>query len=88
MEGAVLHQADAAVIPQDPLAVLLPLDAGDGVAHDVTVELSRGTRGQRVIGRSLTDDGGHAVRRRWGGYGTRSGHVELFGSYTYSPLSR
>lgn len=44
MEGAVVHQADPAVVPQDPLAVLLPLDAGQGVAHDVAVQLSGGAR--------------------------------------------
>ena len=42
LEGAVFHQADPAVVSQDPLAVLLPLDAGDGVAHDVAVQLSGG----------------------------------------------
>lgn len=44
MEGAVLHQADSTVVSQDPLAVFLPLDAGDGVAHDVAVQLSGGAR--------------------------------------------
>lgn len=64
LEGAVLHQADPAVVPQDPLAVFLPLDAGHGVAHDVAVQLGGGTGSQRVIGRSLADDGRDAVRRR------------------------
>lgn len=43
MEGAVFHQADSTVVSQDPLAVFLPLDAGDGVAQDVAVQLSGGT---------------------------------------------
>jgi len=37
LKGAVLHQADAPVARQDALAVLLPLDAGQGVAHDVAL---------------------------------------------------
>ena len=37
LEGAVFHQADSTVISQDPLAVFFPLDAGDGVSHDVAV---------------------------------------------------
>lgn len=57
LEGAVVHQADSSIVVQDPLAVLLPLDAGSGVAHDVAVKLSRGPGGQRVIGWSLADDG-------------------------------
>lgn len=40
LEGAIVHQADTAVVSQDPLAVLLPLDAGHGVTHDVAVQLS------------------------------------------------
>lgn len=57
MEGAVIHQADSPVVPQDPLAIFLPLDAGRGVAHDVAVQLSGGAGHQRVIGRPLADDG-------------------------------
>ena len=37
LKGAVFHQADSPVTPKDPLAVLLPLDAGKGVAHDVAL---------------------------------------------------
>lgn len=61
LEGAVFHQADPPVVSQDPLAVLLPLDAGGGVAHDVAVQLGGGARSQGVIGRSLADDGWDAI---------------------------
>lgn len=44
LKGAVFHQAYSTVVPQDPLAILLPLNAGDGVAHDVAVQLSGGAR--------------------------------------------
>lgn len=44
LKGAVFHQADPTVVSQNPLPVFLPLDAGDGVAHDVAVQLSGGTR--------------------------------------------
>lgn len=37
LEGPVFHQADSTVVSQDSLPVLFPLDAGDGVAHDVAV---------------------------------------------------
>lgn len=37
LEGAIFHQADSTIVSQDPLAIFLPLDAGDGVAHDVAV---------------------------------------------------
>lgn len=42
LDGAVLHQEDSAVVSEDSLAVLLPLDAGRGVAHDVAVQLNGG----------------------------------------------
>lgn len=44
LEGAVFHQADPTIVSQDSLTVFLPLDTGDGVAHDVAVELSGGAR--------------------------------------------
>lgn len=37
LEGAVFHQADPTIVTQDSLTVFLPLDTGDGVAHDVAV---------------------------------------------------
>lgn len=37
LEGAVFHHADSTIVSQDPLAVFLPLDAGDGVTQDVAV---------------------------------------------------
>lgn len=40
LEGSVFHQADPAVVSQDPLAILLPLDARGGVPQDVAVQLS------------------------------------------------
>lgn len=40
LKGAIFHQADSSVVSQNPLAILLPLNAGDGVAHDVAVQLS------------------------------------------------
>lgn len=61
LKGAVFHQGDPAVVSQDPLAVLLPLNAGEGVSHDVAVQLSRGPGGQGVIPRPLADDGGDPV---------------------------
>lgn len=44
LEGAVFHQRDPVVVSQDSLAVLLPLDARRGVAHDVAVQLDGGAR--------------------------------------------
>lgn len=44
MEGAVFHQQDPLVVGQDSSAVLLPLDAGRGVPHDVAVQLDGGAR--------------------------------------------
>lgn len=44
LKGAIFHHADSIIVSQDPLAVFLPLDAGDGVAHDVAVQLSSGAR--------------------------------------------
>lgn len=37
LEGAIFHQADSTIVPQDPLAVFLPLDTWGGVPHDVAV---------------------------------------------------
>lgn len=64
LEGAVFHQADAAAVSQDPLAVFLPLDARGGVPHDVAVQLSGRAGCQGLIGRPLADDGRDTVRRR------------------------
>lgn len=64
LEGAVFHQADAAAVSQDSLAVFLPLDARGGVPHDVAVQLGARARRQGLISRPLADDGRDAVGRR------------------------
>lgn len=37
LEGAIFHQTYSTIVPQDPLAVFLPLDTWGGVPHDVAV---------------------------------------------------